>query len=137
MEFICRISQLKDHFQCKIGKIFPLVNYCLKSYKHSAHYKLCCKDLKVNRGEISHINAYAKSKGHKKNAKSKKGQRIFTISSDLSLSKLSTHLKNTPYFSLSPHEIFKLSTHPPPPFFRQLFLIYWFFLTPKIVKCLT
>ena len=67
----------------------PLVNCCLKSDKHSVHCKLCCKDFKINRVEISHINAHAKGE-----AQRTKGQRTFTISSKLSLSKSLASLKN-------------------------------------------
>ena len=54
----------------------------------------CGKDFKINRGETSHINAQAKGNAHEDNAKSNKGQRTFTISSNLSLSKSSTPLNN-------------------------------------------
>ena len=109
------INTVLYHFQCKMEKTFPLVNYFLKSYKHSAYYKLCCKDLKINRGEISHTNAHAKSKGHKNNAKSKKGQRTFTISSHLSLSKSLTLLKIHLIFHCAPMK--SLNCPPTPPFF--------------------
>ena len=119
-----------------MGKIFPLVNYCLKSYKHSSHYKLCCRDHKISHINAhakskGHKNTHAKSKGHKNNVKSKKGQRTFTISSDLSLSKSSIHLKNTAYFSRSPHEILKLSIHPLPPFLGNSLLYIGFSDTQK------
>ena len=52
----------------------------VKSDKHNTHGKLCCKGLKTNGGGISQIKAHPKSN---------KGQRTFTSSSNLYLSKSS------------------------------------------------
>ena len=105
-------------------KNYPLVNCCLKLDKHSVHCKLCCKEFKINRVEISHINAHAKGKAHENNAKSKKGQRTFTISSNLSLSKSSTSIKNIHTIKITLN-LETVHTR----FLGNFFLIYCFFVT--------